>query len=241
MSDLVRATSAPVLEGRVFPMTVFVSDPSTPWDVHEKWRMLGLERQSEAWIMSQASRYRVPLAFLEGGVYGYDVDLHPTHMPSWGADGSTCRTWPDDIVRVFGWESGRHLLEHLLSQTRADAVHMTVFVNSGGRSFAMPAGLYDRKWYLGTSFVYHRWMDGSVQATPCMVAHEILHLYGAWDLYETGCVTREQADAATVWFPNDVMRWVGDIGRLEIGPLTAWRVGWASQAEPWYEWFRPGC
>jgi len=74
-----------------------------------------------------------------------------------------------------------------------------------------------------------------------IIAHEILHIYGAWDLYTTYAQTREKQTKATELYPDDIMLRVGyDMEILKVDRLTAWLLGWNTQEEEIFEWFRPG-
>jgi hypothetical protein len=233
--------SARVLEGRIYPLSMFISVPGFPWAPEEKAALMGFERQAEAWIQRQALRYRVPLAFLEGGAYGYVEDVQVDHIPSWQVGQPAYWDWAEYLIRRIGWASGWSLAQDLCERSRADGLHLTIYANAEGRSHALPAYSPDGNLFVEASFLYQQGFDGHHQISPRLIAHETLHLYGAWDLYENGCVTREQADAAQRWFPTDVMATHADLERLDVGPLTAWRIGWAPRSESWYEWFRPGC
>jgi len=63
--------------------------------------------------------------------------------------------------------------------------------------------------------VYRYQKDGQ-ELIPSCIAHEVLHLYGAWDLYESHSVSSRQAEEAGRWFPNDIMRTTSRaLGRLD--------------------------
>jgi len=89
--------------------------------------------------------------------------------------------------------------------------------------------------------VYRFHKNGAELCSAC-IAHEILHLYGAWDLYRTFEQTYDRELKARELFPNDIMLRVSyGIDELEVGPLSAWLVGWNNQCKGWYQWFRPQC
>jgi len=60
-----------------------------------------------------------------------------------------------------------------------------------------------------------------------VISHEMLHQFGAWDLYFGTSQSEEQAAKAKELYPHSVMisthRNKAD---LEVDDLTAWRVGW---------------
>ena len=78
---------------------------------------------------------------------------------------------------------------------------------------------------------YSRYPDGRPTA-DATYAHEVLHLFGAGDLYfpyDTDSGRKREAQAQ---FPNDVMLRVDyDLKGLDIGEFTAYRIGWRDQLE----------
>ena len=78
-----------------------------------------------------------------------------------------------------------------------------------------------------------------LNARATCIAHEILHLFGGWDLYKTFQTSEEQEKEARIQFPNSVMlRTSYDVSDVEIDPLTAWRIGWSEQPTGAY-FFQP--
>ena len=71
------------------------------------------------------------------------------------------------------------------------------------------------------------------------MAHEILHQFGAWDLYFGERQTKESAAKAKELYPNSVMiNTYKNKSELEIDRLTAWRIGWY-QHEDEFDQFDP--
>ena len=119
-------------------------------------------------------------------------------------------------------------------------MHAVVYLNAAGRSMAAPYYSGQRMArFMEACVVYRAHLTGARKG-PSSIAHEILHLYGAWDLYPSRHLTTAQAALAAGAFPNDIMlRQPRDILTADIGPLTAWRIGWAPPGE-WHEFMRPG-
>jgi hypothetical protein len=86
----------------------------------------------------------------------------------------------------------------------------------------------------------YRYHPLGIELIHSMIAHEVLHLYGAWDLYNSYVQTHDVASKAQQLFPNDIMlRTSYNLAELQVDALTAWRIGWSDKKESWYEWFRP--
>ena len=74
------------------------------------------------------------------------------------------------------------------------------------------------------------------------MAHELLHIFGAWDMYETFRVTKAQMDVASRLYPNSVMlRTSYNPYELTIDPVTGWRIGWCDKPDNSLNFFDLQC
>jgi hypothetical protein len=74
---------------------------------------------------------------------------------------------------------------------------------------------------------------------PTVIAHEFLHLFGAWDLYispfETTKEQKKRKEFAMKEFPNEIMAFAyRDIDSLEISPFTRYCIGWEKSLDKRY-------
>lgn len=74
---------------------------------------------------------------------------------------------------------------------------------------------------------------------PAVIAHEFLHLFGAWDLYITPFDSKRKAikkkKQAMELFPNEIMAFqYRNIESLEISQFTRYAIGWDSYLEKKY-------
>jgi hypothetical protein len=74
---------------------------------------------------------------------------------------------------------------------------------------------------------------------PSVIAHEFLHLFGAWDLYISPFDTKREEikkkEFAMREFPNEIMAFAyRDIDSLEISPFTKYCIGWEKSIDPKY-------
>jgi hypothetical protein len=74
---------------------------------------------------------------------------------------------------------------------------------------------------------------------PSVIAHEFLHLFGAWDLYITPYDTQKEAikkkKQAMELFPNEIMAFAyRNIDSLEIGKFTKYAIGWEKKLDKKY-------
>jgi len=98
---------------------------------------------------------------------------------------------------------------------------------------------YNLSFYRGVSPVWHaerlvlftKYENDNPTAAATYV-HEILHGFGAGELYFPFDSSERRKDAAKQIFPNDVMLRVDyDITTLDIGEYTAYRIGWIEELD----------
>jgi hypothetical protein len=226
------------LVGTVYPLIIWVSAAGRPWTAAEKSAVRQAARDAREWIATEAINNGVSLRFLDGGEFGASRDLTVTEIPLACGSGEELTTWMPLLTRMLGYESPGQLLVSIQNASGCDGLHALVMVRGAGRSYAVSAPgdpseadvIPVAACYLGN--------DGSISRQT--IAHEILHLHGAWDLYEDAPRLGSRHNASTVHFPNDIMFRVDPpLEALEIGPLTRWRIGWDSKAADWYDFYRP--
>jgi hypothetical protein len=74
---------------------------------------------------------------------------------------------------------------------------------------------------------------------PSVIAHEFLHLFGAWDLYispfEGNKDDNKRKEFAMKEFPREIMAFAyKDIDSLDIGPFTKYCIGWQKSLDKKY-------
>jgi hypothetical protein len=115
-------------------------------------------------------------------------------------------------------------------------------VKGSGKSYAIKyaSESLDRELYFVEGAMLYEKQRNGVELAPAQIAHEILHLFGAWDLYETPHQTKLNETVAKESFPDSVMgRVAHNINSLKIDPLTAWLIGWNNKPEPWFKLLKP--
>ncbi len=106
-----------------------------------------------------------------------------------------------------------------------------IHVSKSGRSYAIPCNsdYYDHEIYSSERAVMFYSADASkpYYSVAANYAHELLHLFGAQDLYED-TVTSNSVMFIKHFFPNEIMFNIhDDIGTQAVSPYTAYRVGWS--------------
>jgi len=244
-SDLTQSRgSATVLRGRIHPLSMFVSTPEEAWSAAHKQNALAAQAAAEHWLQSEARRYGIRLEFDAGEWFGRvrDVTVNEIlrgRIDGAPSDGSNVRKL-HDYARVLSTQAGlrtpRELYLAVREKYRCSSSHMIVYANTWGRAHALPFYADDNTddYLLEGCVVYGLDRPGAPDPwLPATIAHEVLHLYGAWDLYRDPAVPEELSAAGELLFPNDVMTDnLNPLGKCVVGPLTAWRIGWTPE-EAW--------
>ena len=237
-NDKWRAGSAYSLSGKIYVLTVFISE--TEWKYEEKVKLYDDIFEAQDWLVKQAKKYGKSINF-SGGNYGMDKTIRIDNIPVGTGSGTEPTDLITRVLKKIGYSSPIQFSDWLKKNT--DCTNSLVFViaNKQGRGYAMPysKGMSYDKYFLEGCILYKEFST-DFPLNSASIAHEFLHLFGAWDLYETFSQTKEHEEKAREIFPDDIMlRNVYDINELKIDKLTAWLIGLSAFSEKWYEWFRP--
>ena len=224
------AGSARTLTGRCYNVCVFIShNLEQGWTRRAKEDMFEKVRAAERWALRQAEVWGAPLEFIPASCFGLEEDIRPVRFPAAHTDPTVHECWAG-ILAQLGWP-GRTLFEWAKAHHQAENVAVLLFSSAAGRSFAMPFCGHPSCQWLEAAVIYRRQVGFSVPTNGALIAHEIMHLYGAWDLYAEGGFTLQQEKLAQRLYPSDIM--LGPLHTLRtatISPLTAWRIGWHQPA-----------
>lgn len=240
--DRWKAGSAGELRDTIQTVYCFVETENNPWSFSEKASMLASLHESQQWLISQANRWKTPLYFhtdelVEGKNILFDS------ISSGTGSGKERVDWIGNVVKKAGYRNARHAYRKMSKKYHNKNIYVVLFARADGISYAMryAKGMSKKKYFLEGLLVYQRYDNGARMPVTSIIAHEILHIYGAWDLYTTYAQTREKQTKATELYPDDIMLRVGyDMETITVDRLTAWLLGWNTQEEEIFEWFRPG-
>lgn len=216
--------AASVLRGDVAIIHLLVTTPGAVWTPEASAAVRLTAEISRAYLLEQARRWSVT-----------DLAIHPILWP--------VTTAAIDPIRVEGnrkpspeeadrfRKATRLAIEASLGRRMQAVVEDVVghgyarvaFVVSfpagprGIRDFAAPTGSRGD----AAELAYVLEPDWNPTSRSFLVTHELLHLFGADDLYEIRGIPRDEA--------NDVMNAECDgLGQATIGETTAWAIGWTA-------------
>lgn len=215
---------AGTLSGRICAVEIFVSGGTSSWTPRDRKEELESATKGYAFLKRQAARYGQHVEVVEV------VEPGELHLDTLKVDAMS--GWVTVPMGALQAKLGRSL-DAMVDASRTlhgcKSAHVVLHVvPESSVSHAEPGP--------GAEFAVVSHRDWAV------LAHEVLHLYGAWDFYHVPGLPsspqpRQRAEELERMFPGEVM---GELrGTPNVGALTAWLVGWSSCAKPSYPSFRP--
>lgn len=201
--------SATDLTGSVLVQCIFLDTPDEVWSPAEKRYYLALTYKNMCWLRGQAKRYQKDLTFrIDTSCSG---KLHRTF--------DTAMKNRKAFVPVLEQLTNNDPLTHKRSKG-ADNHIVVFYLAAQGRAYANPT---NQTRYPLEHCVIHKHEPQNIAEIESVIAHEILHLFGASDLYRDEPARQEKLHAL---YPQEVMHTVGPLELLNLSDFTAYLVGW---------------
>ena len=200
------------LVGDIELLLVFISTPEHPWSEEEITDFFNIVHTSEDFILDEADRYGVPLSlsaqYFEASIpYEFDgSDLNNIDL-----------SWYWYLVKNYFHTDGMTSMHEAYEERFGKDNTPFLFVfNNSYRNITYSTNLLHPNWQEEFSIYY-----GQQPMRDNMIVHELMHQYGAVDLYDLGSEGVEEISEQI--FPDSVMlRSEG----TEIDELTAYLIGW---------------
>lgn len=219
--------SAEYLEGRNLLYSLFVDTPQSTWS--------GGEKEAALWNLKRAALYIEETA----QEYGQETELICDWQENENLIGKAAvnfeiaddKDFLEQLDKEIGvWVESLVNYEGLVEEYDAEGMALLIFVNNPGTSYAI---VYDGTDNPKESVVL---FEGE---PPSVYAHEVLHLFGAHDLYQEAEYSKEVTDYLQETYPMEIMRTVtGPKGEIceetivnTISPVTAYHLGWIDEIE----------
>ena len=193
------------LTGDVQIIVAFVSTPQHPWTEKKKNEVFRVSNSSVRIMNQQARRYKA------------DLNLSYCYMEfSIPVECDSERNWYNYILKnVFYRDSMPQVLDYYNQDRKRSSTPIIFMFNSWDRSYAMVSSTDYPGWNEEYCVIF---CDTKMHDN--YLTHEVLHLYGAIDLYDYNGEGVERV--AKKYFRNSDMLTVSH----NVDDLTAYLVGW---------------
>jgi hypothetical protein len=240
-----------ILKNDILIYFIFVDTKETsPWtdfDIRTTIDSVALARK---WLMEQAQKNNIPLNIKTDYYIGKDFSTINRNLPNGTVEksattpnlkkGIQClNEWADQIARKAGGtfnvtqkdgiaevkspRNKERLIAYLRDEYQVESVALLFFVNNYYRTdISLPINTMsnDDVEFAIVSYKY-----------PSEIAHNVLHLYGAADIYPS-LLRRNDKKTSELesMFPDEIMRepYGKNIRELEISEYTKYLIGWTS-------------
>jgi len=127
------------------------------------------------------------------------------------------------LAKQQGYRTIEKWLEMITKQDKSKQVALIFHTNNNDRSFALPCRYRKKKcFYEHTQIIKKSTKERLHWPLEQTLAHEVLHLFGADDLYNI--------KLARNFATTDIMNYYSrKLAYDEITPVTAWAIGWQSR------------
>lgn len=216
--------------GQVNTLCLFVHTARDSWNEEEMETYLDMLATSQEWIIEQAGRYGKQLYFKDDRFLNNFKPIYIRQV----YPGSS-RITLQAVMEQLDFRNLDHFLEWHHFNMKKEKLNVILFVKDNGRSHAYNHFSHDE---VDVAIVYDR--NYGIPSDHYVISHELLHLFGAWDLYHGNSQSEEKAALAKSLYPHSIMiNTFHDQERLEVDELTAWRLGWNDNFKTDYMQFRP--
>ncbi len=220
------------LSGEVNMLCVFVETDLEDWEEDEMEAYYREYLAAQEWIKEEASFYGQELRF--DNEEFYLENKKRIRLDGIYRGDSPSRTL-SKVLQELGYQDFEDLMDRHNFDFQQNKMKIVLMVKQNSRSHAFN---YWSVKQVDMAIVYCKSTYG-MRTDKYVMAHEILHQFGAWDLYFGKSQTRESAKRAAELFPHSIMASTHhNKERLQVDGLTAWRIGWGDYEED-FAYFNP--
>jgi hypothetical protein len=216
--------SASVLSGCCCFISIFLADKISFWPEADKLSVKEKIGETIEFFNNNAKNYNIDLTIKEV-YYGYEKDIiYPGIIP---IDMFANPLWTESVFSLIGFRSGNSLVNYSRKNLKSCQVVILFHVNKAANSYNLTysSGIH-QLYYSERDVMFNKYENG-ITTYSASYAHEILHSFGAGELYFPFDTTEERVGLAKQYFPDDVMHRVdSNLHNLTIGEYTAYRIGW---------------
>lgn len=222
--------SAEYLKGRNILVSLFVTTPESGWSEEEQGEILAQIKKATTYIEEQANTYQVETEFLYDFIQFTDLKVEAQTDFLINEETDFLDRLDEEIAL---WQEKKLSYEVLQDKYEADGIAAMIFVKNPGISYAIVYDGTDSEKETMILFAENYYQPGEKE-TATAYAHEILHVFGAHDLYEEAEFTAEVSEYVSRMYPDEIMYTVTQSGEKinsTLSPITAYHLGWIDEVE----------
>lgn len=227
--------SAKFLAGRTGIITFFVGDSVTEWTKSDMTTVCDKLNTAAAYLNECGKKYKQDVKLIYNMSDMMFYEKYEGTISDWEKDNYT--------KQVYNWIDKDVNCEYLISKYDLDGLAFLVVLNGAGVSYAIPHDIEDGKSnYYEVAYIYL--FDSEYPdryECPAAYAHELLHLFGAVDLYdyEHNPISYPLEAYISMKHPNEIMYTTYLNGNIslsknieqEFSDITAYSVGFLSDSK----------
>ena len=222
--------SAKMLTGRCVLVTVFISDSESSFNNRQEKEVMDKLAQAVDYITNKAALFGRDLELIYDNsdlIYKtYSNKKIPTAMDDFN--------WTLDILKKINSD---RVIKEIEEKYNTNNVGFIFNVNKSGNAYALSTNESIMKEYYNEKCVVYSGSEEN-SSNAYIYAHEILHLFGALDLYYPDDETEDRKKLAESYFPKEIMlEYHYDVNSALVSDVTAYLVGWKDKLKKQYEFF----
>ena len=220
------------LTGEVYTLVIFVDDTEGSWSPDARSNFYSKRYfPSINYLNSEAKERNIKLN-IQNGKYETTSDrvspiIYGGKVANSAANASLSLDLLNYAAKEIGFTDAAYMDTILKKNLGVPQIAYVIALNKPGRAYAVMDNTYDDNDAIEFLVVFSQDEKGN-DSIGSSVLHELLHLFGATDLYDDGGGYTKRYELCKKLYPNDIMmRSSTDIKKLEIGYLTEALIGWS--------------
>ncbi len=236
-----RTGSAKYLDGSTVLVSIFLEDTDALWTEQDRALVRHNMDVANAFLVDEGERYGKSVNLIYDIEEHTDLEYHLKYSKAFPGSAHTknatdeVKDFVNDMINYVHTEIPA---QDIMKKYQVNSIGFLIFIdNEAAEATAQPYYTdYQGYHYEELAFINLRWETKGENVNPDVYAHEILHLFGARDLYYTNeydGISREFVDYAAENEPKDIMLGFGadvvtyrDSISSEITDITAYFLGW---------------
>ena len=222
--------SAKRLTGECMFFNIFIDDPESSWDEESIAGYYKMQDEALRYLEEQAALFGHELTCFatsaEDALY-LKTDTYISGDPDYNF-------WLDLYLMDTEYGGANGLLEALLvwaDDPDYDNYGLLININKQGRSYAIPYNYLEYPngdYYAERTVIYYSTdYNYDYVLVSATIAHEILHIFGAVDLYYPNDGDDIRKEIIIQYFPFELMHYIPyQMDGATISAFTAFRIGW---------------